>query len=153
MDIKALLANALSLAGHFLRKADVRGGLTCRKPPPLIYGEASQLTQAFFNLLLNASQQIASGGSLEIVTDQSLDSPGFLMIEFWGTNAKGKGHDFSQSLALSFEADEESKTAGVGMCLVRDILKEAGAKITFDDSGERGVPLIIHLPVHAGGHE
>lgn len=146
LDIKSILTHSLNLAGHFLRKADVRAELTCTKPPPLIYGEASQFTQALFNLLLNAAQKVGGAGRLEIVIDHSADSAEFPAIEFWGTDADGRGHDFSRSLASLFAPFEWSKPVDVGLALARDILEGAAAKITFGEAGERGVPLIIRLP-------
>jgi signal transduction histidine kinase len=150
IEIKALLADSIDLIGHHLRKADVKAGLTCRIIPPLVYGEAQQLRQAFFNLLLNAGQQIGTGGRLQVVIDEAAGVPGFLGLTLFGTGASGAGHDFSQSFAGFFAAQSETETAGIGLYLTRRILDNAGAKITFTEAGEQGVGLIIYLPVNAG---
>jgi nitrogen fixation/metabolism regulation signal transduction histidine kinase len=150
IEIKALLADSLDLIGHHLRKADVKAGLTCRIIPPLVYGEAQQLRQAFFNLLLNAGQQVGTGGRLQVVIDEAAGMPGFLGLALFGTGASGAGHDFSQSFAGFFAAQSETETAGIGLYLSRRILDDAGAKITFTEAGEQGVGLMIYLPVNAG---
>ncbi len=151
IEIKALLADSLDLIGHHLRKADVKAGLTCRIIPPLVYGEAQQLRQAFFNLLLNAGQQVGAGGHLQVVIDEVTGVPGFLGLALFGTEASGAGHDFSRSFAAFFAAQSETETTGIGLYLGRRILDEAGARITFTEAGEQGVGLIIYLPVNAGG--
>ena len=151
IEIKALLADSLDLIGHHLRKADVKATLTCTIIPPLVYGEAQQLRQAFFNLLLNAGQQVGAGGRLQIVIDEAADVPEFLGLALFGTEASGAGHDFSRSFAAFFAAQSETETTGIGLYLSRRILDEAGAKIAFTEAGEQGIGLIIYLPVNAGG--
>jgi signal transduction histidine kinase len=148
IDLNGLLAGVLNLGGHYLRKADVKAVLTCRIDSALIYGEAPQLKQAFFNLVLNASQQVGTGGRLEIVLDESADRPGFLTLELWGTEVSGVGHDFSQSLALFFGASRETGIVGLGLSLARKILNEAGAEITSSTRGAGGAPLVMYLPVN-----
>jgi two-component system, NtrC family, sensor kinase len=151
IDAKALLADTLSLAAHFFRKTNVLAELTCGMSPPLIYGEAPQLRQAFFSLLLNASQNVGIGGRLEIVIAESLEMPGFLSVSVWGTGANGQGHDFSRSLGGVVENSSEVVNSGVGLSLAKHILDETGAIVTFDGSEERGIAIIVHLPVKAGG--
>jgi C4-dicarboxylate-specific signal transduction histidine kinase len=154
IDIRALLADALNLSAHYFRKTGVLTALTCGMSPPLIYGEAPQLRQAFFCLLLNASQNVGTGGRLEIAIAESRDMPGFLSVSLLGTEATGRGHDFSRS----FETFErlpgdrcEVIKSGVGLSLARHVLDEAGAIMTFAESEDRGVPIIVHLPMRSGG--
>lgn len=150
IEIKALLSEALDSVGHYLRKANVKADLTCRISGPLVYGEAPQLRQAFFNLFLNAGQQVGTGGRLEVVIDEAPDRPEFLRVAFWGTEASGGGHDFSQSFACFFAAQSEAGTVGTGLSLAREILNEAGAQISASGGGERGVPLTVYLRANPG---
>ena len=149
IDIRALLAESLGLVGHHLRSAGVTAGLTCRNNNPLIYGEAPQLRQAFFNLLLNAGQQVGAGGRLQVVIDEAADISGFLGLAFLGTEASGVGHDFSTSFAGFFAAPSETETAGIGLDLTRKILAEAGARVVVTEAVEQGVGLMIYLPVNS----
>ena len=147
IEIKALLEELLDLAGHHFRKADVKAGITCRMAPPLIYGEASQLRQAFLNILLNAGQQVGTGGRLQLVIDEGADMPGFLRLSLCGTEGSGIGHDFSRSLAGLIPGENESETAEIGLYLTRTILDAAGATIRAA-AGEQGVGLMICLPLN-----
>jgi len=149
IDIKALMADSLDLVAQHLRKADVTAGLTCRINRPLIYGEAPQLRQAFFNLLLDAGQHVGAGGRLQVVIDEAADMPGFLGLAFLGTQASGVRHDFSTSFAGFFAAQSETETAGIGLYLTKKILTEAGARILVTEAGEQGIGLMIYLPVNA----
>ena len=150
IEIKSLLADSLDLVGHHFRKMDVKAGLTCTMIPPLVYGEAPQLRQAFFNLLLNAGQQVGTGGRLQAVIDEAADMPGFLGLALFGTEASGVGHDFSRSFAGFFSGQSEPEAAGIGLYLARRILDEAGVRIGSTAAGEQGVGLMIYLPLKAG---
>ena len=147
IEIKALLADSLDLVGHHLRKLNVKVHLTCRITPPLVYGEAPQLRQAFFNLLVNAGQQVGSGGSIQVVIDEAADIPGFLSLALLGTDASGLRHDFSRSFAVFLPARNETETVGIGLYLTKRILDDAGARITFTADEEQGVGIVIYLPV------
>lgn len=149
IDLKTLLTDSLDLVGHYLRRGDVKAGLTCRTSLPLIYGEAAQLRQAVFNLLLNAGEQVGNGGKLEIALDESPDAPDFLRLEIWGTEMDGRGHDFSHSLA-GFLA-KGSCTAAIGLSLAKDILRRGGAEIATLTGGSRGVALAVYLPKNLKG--
>ena len=87
----------LVAGGSHLRKTEVTASLTCRIPTPLIYGEASQLKQAFFILLLNTGPRVGTGGSLRAIIDLAQKVPEFLELVLLGTDANGGRHDFRRS--------------------------------------------------------
>jgi len=146
IDLNALVSDSLSLAGPHLRKVDVTADLTCRIPTPLIYGEAPQLKQACFNLLLNAVHQIGAGGKLRIVIDQMEETPAFLSVILEGTEATGAEHDFAMSLGRGLDPEGAAEVHGIGLYLTRGILREAGARTCSTQRGEQGKGLMIHFP-------
>jgi nitrogen-specific signal transduction histidine kinase len=151
IEIKVLLADSLDLGSHYFRKTGVAVGLTCAMSAPLIYGEAPRLRQAFFSLVLNASQSVGAGGRLEIVIAESRHMPGFVSVSLLGTEATGRGHDFSRTFESMRGNASEGITSGVGLLLARLTLDEAGAVVTFDESEERGVSVAVHMAVKSGG--
>lgn len=151
IDVHALLADVLNLAAHYLRKIEVLAELTCGMTSALIYGEAPQLRQAFFNLLLNASRSVGIGGRLELAVAESQNMPGFLSVSIWGIGQNGQRHDFSRSLEGLLAGGKEVIRSGVGLSLARHLLDEAGATIAFGGSADRGVPIVVHLPLKPGG--
>ncbi len=148
IEVKALLTDSMDLVGHHLRRTDVKGALTCRITPPLIYGEAPQLRQAFFNLLLNAGQYVGTGGTLELVVDEASEMPGFLGLTLQATEASGVAHDFSQSFGVLIAAKSEGETAGIGLYLAKSILDQARARVAFARDKAQGVCLRIYLPLN-----
>jgi len=148
VDPKTLLSESLDLGAHFYRRFNVRTQLTCAISPPLIYGEAPRLRQAFFSLLLNAGQKVGAGGHVEVVIVESPDMRDSISVRVLGTDATGQGHDFARSLG-KLAGKGQLGTFGLGLSLAREILEEAGAAIAFEASGERGIAILVQLPVTA----
>ena len=151
IDVNVLLADVLNLAAHYFRKADVMAQLTCGMSAPLIYGEAPQLRQAFFSLLLNASQNVGIGGGLKVVIAEPKNVSGFLSVSLWGTEATGQAHDFSRSFEGLLDGGNEVVESGVGLTLARQVFDETGARVAFDRSEDRGVSIVVNLPVRHHG--
>ena len=150
IEIRALLSDSLVLVGHHLRRANVKASITCRITPPLIYGEAAQLRQAFFNLLLNGAEHLGGGGRLHVVIEQGNELPGFVGITLEGTDANEIAHDFSESLAAFISAGNH-ETAGIGLHLAKSILEDAGAK-TVAGTGDQDKGLTVYLPIKSPAH-
>ena len=146
VDLNTLVTESLTLGAQHLRNADVDAVITCTIANPLIYGEASQLKQAFFILLLNAGQAVGAGGRLQVVIDQTAEMPGFVRLLVLGTDKAGGEHDFSVSLGGSLTTQGGTRMTGIGMHLAKNILVEAGARICFSAGSEPGLGLVIYLP-------
>ncbi|MCI0490080.1 MAG: PAS domain-containing protein [Blastocatellia bacterium] len=147
IGLKGFLAESLNLIGHHLRRSEVEAVITCDVNPPLIYGDAPRLRQAFFNLLLNASQQVSRQGRLELIVSENSNRPGFVMIALVGTEPDGRGHDFSQTFSGFMSSPLEGEAKGFGLSLAKKILDEFGAEVYTKDMGDRGVALALYLPV------
>lgn len=146
IDVKDLLADVLNLAAHYFRKKEVSVQVTCGTGSPLIYGGAPQMRQAFFSLMLNASQSVGIGGRLEVVIGESDGRPGFLSVSLWGTEGSGQAHDFSRSFRSFVDGGNELVATGLGLSHARQVLDAAGAAVAFGGAETRGVPMVVHLP-------
>jgi hypothetical protein len=107
------------------------------------------LRQAFFSVLLNAGQSVAPGGRVEVLIAESREMPDAVSVRVLGTEGTGQGHDFSRSLEGLVGDGKQTKTAGDGLSLARHTFDEAGAIVTFDEFDERGISILVHLPVNA----
>jgi PAS domain S-box-containing protein len=134
IGLKGFLGEVLDLMGHHLRKRGVKASVVCAGRPPLIYADAPRLRQAFFNLVLNLVERCSDGSELEIALEESSDRPGYVKLIF-----RAASHDFS---GLFSEGD-----GGIGLSLARGVLSDLGAELKLSDDGERGVSLVVFLPV------
>lgn len=147
IDVKDLLTDVLNLAAHYFRKTDVSVQLTCGMGSPLIYGEAPQLRQTFFSLMLNAGQSVGIGGRVEVLIAESRGMPGVLSVSLRGAVRSGQAHDFSRSFRSFVDGGNELVAIGVGLSLAREVLDAAGATVAFEVSEDGGVPIVVYLPV------
>ena len=147
LELKTLILSTLDLASHHLRNADVKVEVTCVIQPPLIYGEAPQLKQAFFNLVVNAAGEIGSGGRMEILLDQARENCDFVTVAIRGIEASGTAHDFSKFVNWFSSPRVDNSSPGLGLSLLKEILDTSGARMLSKESGEGGVSIVIHLPV------
>jgi len=141
MDLELLLAGLVELAASELRKSGVKATLTCRIRPALIYGEASQLRQALFNILLNAAQELGAGGNLELIIEQLQDTEEFLTVTVRGTDTRGAEFDFSSSIARFLVEKDQTAMPGLGLSLASEILLQAGASVVSATDGGIVIPL------------
>jgi len=147
LELKTLIQSTFELASHHLRNADVKVKVTCVMEPPLIYGEAPQLKQAFFNLIVNAAGEIGSGGRMEILLDQARENCDFATVAIRGTKSGGTAHDFSRFVDWFSSPSVEKSSPGLGLFLLKQILDTSGARIRSNEYGEGGVSIVIDLPV------
>jgi signal transduction histidine kinase len=146
IGLKGFLGESVDLMGHHLRKAQVRTSLICRTEPPLIYGDAPRLRQAFFNLLLNACEKVGSEGSLEISLDDDTTDRAYAKIEVKGLDKSGAGIDFSNTFSTFLTVNQGMGNTGMGLALAKEILNDFGARFESTTPVDGGVGLIIYIP-------
>jgi PAS domain S-box-containing protein len=146
IGLKGFLGESVDLMGHHLRKAQVRTSLICRTEPPLIYGDAPRLRQAFFNLLINACEKVGPDGRLEITLDDDAKDRAYAKIEVTGFEESGAGIDFSKIFSTFLSGNQGMGKTGMGLALAKEILNDFGARFETTSPVEGGVGLIIYLP-------
>jgi PAS domain S-box-containing protein len=152
IGLRDFLSESIDLIGHHLRKSGIKASINCKIAPPVIYGDAPRLRQAFFNLLLNAIQVLSPGGSLEIALDKSPRDPDSIMIALAGTEETGEGHDFSRSFSGFLQPGTGSEVMGMGLSLTKEIFDGYGAKIGSAATEDQGVAIVLYLPKRLAGN-
>lgn len=147
IDLNDFLADSLDLISHQLRKTDVKASVECLASSPVIYGDASRLRQAFFNLLFNACPKVGAGGSINLMIDRSGDDSEFISVALFGADASGTAHDFSGSLSGLLSPDCQAVSEELGLTLAREAFDRLSAKIISSDAGSQGMHLVVKLPI------
>ena len=107
--------------------------------------DPQQLDQVFVNLLLNAVEAMANGGSLHVTIDRPDDTNGMLRIVFRDT---GTGIPDEVMVRL-FEPFVTSKERGIGLGLAisRRIMQEHGGSLTASNPPPGGAMFVVELPL------
>lgn len=110
---------------------------------PLVMGDATQLEQAFLNLILNASEVMLEGGTLTIKT--ALLQSGQVMVSFKDTG-EGMTKEQQQKAFKSVLNTTKAKGTGLGLAIVGRIIETHHGQIRILSRLGRGTTMRILLP-------
>ena len=112
-----------------------------RSDLPLLQLDRDQMKQAFYNVIKNSVEAMHRDGSLRIRTDLA-DT--HVIVRFIDTG----GGMSAENLSRVFEPYFTTKAAGsgLGLLIVRRIVREHGGELSIESSEGRGVTLTIRLP-------
>jgi PAS domain S-box-containing protein len=141
-DIHALLHETLRLLEPELeaRKIAVELDLAETLPPAEIDG--GQFQQVFYNLLRNAYQALPATGGHITIRSRSNDYEYVISIEDNGIGIS------PEHMGAIFEPYRTTKSSGsgLGLLIVRRIIREHGGEIAIESREGQGTRVIIHLP-------
>ncbi len=139
--INALLRNSARILAPELEDRGISIDLELDSFLPEMALDADQLKQAFFNLIRNASQAMSSGDTLIIRSEADDQEVRIAFIDV------GSGMS-PEELGAAFEPYHTTKGTGTGLGLlvVRRIIREHGGEIEIKSEEGIGTEVTIHLP-------
>jgi signal transduction histidine kinase len=108
---------------------------------PLLQLDREQIKQVFYNVIKNSLEAMKRHGTLRIRTD--LDDT-HVMVSFVDTG----GGMSAENLGRVFEPYFTTKPSGtgLGLLIVRRIVREHGGELSIESSQDKGLTLTIRLP-------
>jgi len=149
IGLKGFLAELMEMMGHHFRKASVRASVSCWSSPPLIYGDAPKLRRAFFNLVINAIEQVGPGGDIELILSEVAGRSDLVRIILAARPETGPALDFEQAFVTIFQDGASTEPVGPGLSLTREILEGFQAEVETIELGEGRAGLCINIPVRS----
>ncbi len=142
-NINALVQESVAFLQPEIEDRDILVEQELRSELPLLEVDRNQLKQAFYNIIKNAFQAMKTSGMLRIRTDLS---DNFLSISFADTG----GGISQENMSKIFEPYFTTKASGtgLGLLIVRRIVREHGGEIDLVTDEGKGLTLTIRLPVH-----
>ena len=118
-----------------LLETDLASGL------PRVEVDRDQMKQAFYNVIKNSFEAMKSRGILRIRTDVD---ESHVIVRFTDTG----GGISAENLSRVFEPYFTTKTSGtgLGLLIVRRIVREHGGEMSIESSEGKGLTLTIRLP-------
>ncbi len=141
-NINALVQESVAFLQPELKDRDILVEQELRSDLPLLEVDRNQLKQAFYNVIKNAFQAMKSSGMLRIRTD--LDDE-FVCIAFTDSG----GGISQENMSKIFEPYFTTKASGsgLGLLIVRRIVREHGGEIDLLSDEGKGLTLTIRLPM------
>jgi two-component system, sporulation sensor kinase E len=140
-NINSIVEDAVRFFTPEIKDRDVVVEQELRSDLPLIELDRDQMKQAFYNVIKNSFEAMKSRGILRIRTDMD-DS--HVIVRFTDTG----GGISAENLSRIFEPYFTTKTSGtgLGLLIVRRIVREHGGELSIESSEGKGLTLTIRLP-------
>ena len=143
VNLNGLVDELSLLVRHKLANQGVKLVRALQPDLPLVLGDATQLEQAFLNLILNAAEAMPDGGSLTIKTT-ALQS-GQVAVAFKDTGV-GMSQEQQQRAFKTVLATTNAKGTGIGLAIVGRIVETHHGQIRILSRPGRGTTMRITLP-------
>jgi two-component system, sporulation sensor kinase E len=140
-NINTIVEEAVRFFALEIKDRDIVVEQELRSDLPLLELDRDQIKQAFYNVIKNSFEAMKSRGILRIRTD--LDES-HVIVRFTDTG----GGISAENLSRVFEPYFTTKTSGtgLGLLIVRRIVREHGGELSIESSEGKGLTLTIRLP-------
>jgi two-component system, sporulation sensor kinase E len=140
-NVNSVVEEALRFFAPEIADRDIVVETELRPDLPLIELDRDQMKQAFYNVIKNSFEAMKRRGILRIRTD--LDAT-HVNISFTDTG----GGMSAESLSHVFEPyfTTKSSGSGLGLLIVRRIVREHGGEMAIESNEGKGLTLTIRLP-------
>jgi signal transduction histidine kinase len=112
-----------------------------RSDLPLLQLDRDQMKQAFYNVIKNSLEAMKRRGTLRIRTDRD-DT--HVLITFVDTGGGMSAENFSRVFEPYFTTKPSG--TGLGLLIVRRIVREHGGELSIESGPDKGLTLTIRLP-------
>jgi two-component system, sporulation sensor kinase E len=140
-NINALVDEAVRFFGPEIKDRDMVVEQELRSDIPLVQVDRDQMKQAFYNVIKNSMEAMKRRGILRIRTD--MDGT-HVIVSFKDTGGGISAEDLSRVFEPYFTT--KSSGTGLGLLIVRRIVREHGGELAIESSEGKGVTLTIRLP-------
>ncbi len=145
-NINQLVQESVAFLHPEIRDRRVLVETELRSDLPLLEVDRTQIKQAFYNVIKNAFQAMKRDGLLRIATDRD---DAFVSISFADTGGGISPDAMSQIFEPYFTT--KASGSGLGLLIVRRIVREHGGEIDLVSDEGKGLTLTIRLPLRDRG--
>ncbi|HUR45576.1 MAG TPA: GAF domain-containing protein [Candidatus Saccharimonadales bacterium] len=151
VDVNHLLEDLGLLTRHKLKNQNVAVFWKLSPALPSIMADATQLEQAFLNIILNASEAMPQGGKLTITTRVNKESDGgkqsaSVSIDFKDTG-QGMTEEQRKRAFSSLLSTSKSKGTGLGLAIVSRVVEAHRGTVSIRSKPGAGTTMTVSLPV------
>src|SRR5207253_11255538 len=140
-NINSVIDETVRFFASEIRDRDIVVEQELRADLPLLPIDRGQMKQAFYNVIKNSLEAIKRRGILRIRSNMD---ESHVLIPFTDTG----GGISAENLSRVFEPYFTTKTrgTGLGLLIVRRIVREHGGEMSIESSEGKGLTLTIRLP-------
>ena len=141
VDIPSLLDDLSLLTRHKLQHQQITLVREDALDLPPVKGDATQLSQAFLNLILNAAEAMQQGGKLQIATT-AVEQGVTVTFTDSGPGMTEEQREYAFTGMLSSTKD---KGGGLGLAIVAKVAEAHGGRVEVESAPDEGTRIILRL--------
>ena len=148
VNLNQLIDELGLLVRHKLKNQKVQWITKLQPDLPLVMGDATQLEQAFLNLILNATEAMPAGGILTLASRISRAGRArktFVTVEFKDTG-QGMSEEQQRRAFTSLLNTTKRSGTGLGLAIVQRVVEAHHGKLTLRSQPGSGTILRMILP-------
>src|SRR5438874_4107325 len=140
-NVNTIVEEAVRFFAPELQDREIVVEQELRSDLPLLQLDRDQMKQAFYNVIKNSVEAIHRHGTLRIRTDLA-DTQ--VIVRFVDTGGGMSAENLSRVLEPYFTT--KTSGSGLGLLIVRRIVREHGGELSIESSQGKGLTLTIRLP-------
>ncbi len=146
IDLSRLIAGLCEFLHAHLEKARITLKLAM-KPGVWIEGDEDQLQQVFLNVLMNAIEAIEKGGEILVQTGLPAQGDGLAEVIVRDNGPGIDPENLEKVFDPFFSTKKERGGTGVGLSVVRDIIKRHRGEILVESKPNIGTTFRVRIPL------
>ena len=148
-NLNTIVERAVSLVKHKLDMQSIELKLNLAKGLPLVECDANQIQQVVLVLMVNASEAMPKGGSLEVATVFDKESEqGVVTVKDTGSGIPPDV--LPRIFDPFFTTKEDQNRTGLGLAVAHSIVEQHGGEIVVRSTPGEGTEFRVALPGTAG---
>jgi signal transduction histidine kinase len=151
VNVNQLIDELGLLTRHKLRNQGIQLVAKLDAKLPAVMADATQLEQAFLNLILNAVEAMPDGGRLMLSTravrlPRTSPQPTHLLVEF-GDTGEGMSEEQRKRAFTSLLSSTKVRGTGLGLAIVARVIETHRGKIRIRSTEGKGTTISVTLPL------
>lgn len=144
--IEDIIDKTLNLISHDLEMKEIQLQKSIELNLPKVQCDFKQIQQVFLNLVYNASEAMANGGTLTVTANRASGSKEFLEVVISDTGSGIAKEDMENIFDPFFTTKEEEKGVGLGLSVVYGIIAKHNGTIEVESELGKGSTFKVRLP-------
>ena len=144
--IEDIIDKTLNLISHDLEMKEIQLQKSIELNLPKVQCDFKQIQQVFLNLVYNASEAMANGGTLTLTANRASGSKEFLEVVISDTGSGIAKEDMDNIFDPFFTTKEEEKGVGLGLSVVYGIIAKHNGTIEVESELGKGSTFKVRLP-------
>lgn len=146
LTIQEILSETLPLVESFMQKNKVEMSVNVDDGIKPLYVDRYRIQTALMNIIQNALEAMPRGGKITI-SAQTLSPDGLVAVTINDTGTGMPPDMIEKACEPFFSTRQNEGLRGLGLAIVRDIVKTHGGKMEIKSSPGQGTSIILYLPI------